>query len=625
LASLEIGFAANSVLPDLTSIAQWILFFVGPLMTYLPFGILLDFFTQRLALRRLSFLFPCFALAVLGYHSARNFYMLSGSPLDFVFASLGTLFLVVSLTPKLWPLTHLIQNRIRNFSLAFSFLGFLFLVGFLAIDRSVQFSAPIGQNLDKPNIVVITLDTLRADVLPMYGGKGLETPNLDKLAAHSLVFDDMCAVSPITGPSHASIFTGVMPPTHGLRSNGPFNLSVNAETLASSLSRVGYATGAVISAYPIRGELGFARGFDVYDDRLPKMNYRRLMDLMPNAFVWLRPLSYLKLFIGRPVIQGDLVLERTQEFLAEVKGSFFLWAHFFDAHDPHVAHGEWKEKAHAMSSEAWPKAVGNDFSAESLLEYRGQIMEIDQYVGRLIAQLESVDPNLENTVIFLLSDHGQCFGEGGFDVTHKPSLFEATQHIPALLYLPNSKGARRTDFPVNQIDVMPTLCSLAGATIPAQVQGVDLSPIARMEQSTIARDLFQDGFYMEAFQVSLRGKVVQQAIKRSLAARSGNEAAAIDLTVKQNWLTDKDLRKQAIRGAKWKYIYTFNGDESLFDLSSINSLGQREFDSLHLSEPDVLKQQKTALQSILKRLPTPDMPTQALNSVEQNLLHELGY
>jgi hypothetical protein len=146
-----------------------------------------------------------------------------------------------------------------------------------------------------------------------------------------------------------------------------------------------------------------------------------------------------------------------------------------------------------------------------------------------------------------------------------------------------------------------------------------------MEQSTIARDLFQDGFYMEAFQVSLRGKVVQQAIKRSLAARSGNEAAAIDLTVKQNWLTDKDLRKQAIRGAKWKYIYTFNGDESLFDLSSINSLGQREFDSLHLSEPDVLKQQKTALQSILKRLPTPDMPTQALNSVEQNLLHELGY
>jgi arylsulfatase A-like enzyme len=143
-------------------------------------------------------------------------------------------------------------------------------VGYVIIPRNVTNRQPIADsNAAGPNVVVITWDTIRADVLPLYGGTGLETPVLDALASRSTVFEKMSAVAPITGPSHASILTGVVPPSHGLRSNGTSQISHDTQTAAEMFAAAGYATGGFISAYPVRGNIGFDRGFDVFDDRHP--------------------------------------------------------------------------------------------------------------------------------------------------------------------------------------------------------------------------------------------------------------------------------------------------------------------------------------------------------------------
>ncbi len=625
LASLEIGIAITSVFPSLSTLPQRVLFFLGPLFVYALFGLLLDFGIAKLPVpRKGSRLLPILVVLVFAYRSVSKTWILLQTPLQFGLAALS-LFFAIFLLKRGWPSRPHIQLRIQRVAIGVCLIGFLFLVAFLATDRSIEQRTPHGQLLDSPNVVVITLDTLRADVLPLYGGKGLETPHLDQLASQSIVFDDMCAVSPITGPSHASILTGVMPPTHALRSNGPFSLDPGVVTLAETLSRAGYATGAVISAYPVRGEIGFNRGFDVFDDRLPQDNYQRLMALGPASFQWLRPLVFLRKLTGRPVISGDLLLDRTQDFLNRKKGSFFLWAHFFDAHDPHVAHGQWKKRAHQLADSAWPTAVGNDFSKESLLQYRGQVMEVDNQVGRLLAQIKVEDPDLSNTVIFLLSDHGQCFGEGGFEVTHKPSLQEATQHIPGMLYTPAVKTARRTSFPVNQIDVMPTLCALTGLAIPENVQGVDLTPIAHNKVQTVPRALFHDGFYMEAYQASLRGKDIQARIRIARAAQTNKDSDHIFLEKNQEWLGDSDMRKQAVRGQDWKYIRVFNGESFLYDLSIVNPEGHRETHNLVTERPEIRQKQIQKLDRLIESMPTGLMNTNDMTPIEQQLLDELGY
>jgi len=187
-----------------------------------------------------------------------------------------------------------------------------------------------------PNLVLVSWDTVRADVLPMYGGTMLPMPNLQAWVDKSILFEDAVAHAPITGPSHASMLTGVVPPEHGLRSNVQEILPPVVKRLPGELRDAGYHTGGFIAAYPLRDRFGFGEGFEIYDDRMNESITMRLKDLGYFDSLWV-PL--FAPFIGKGTqssTPGHVVQERAFEWLDGLPEDepYFLFLHLYDAHGP---------------------------------------------------------------------------------------------------------------------------------------------------------------------------------------------------------------------------------------------------------------------------------------------------
>lgn len=445
-----------------------------------------------------------------------------------------------------------------------------------------------------PNLVLVTWDTVRADMLPLYGGRGLETPQLDRLAQDSVVFEQMVAVAPITGPSHASLLTGVMPPTHGLRSNGDTRMSTGVPTLAQDLRAHGYDTAAFVASFPVRGQFGFDRGFRVYDDRLGAEGVAdRMVDFQPidpYAVASLQKLFQRATDAERTeaAIDGPTVLERASAYLQQARPPYFLWVHFYDAHGPHDPAPEYQARAEALAAEAAPLPADPAQSAQNMLGQRAEIMELDHYLGQLRAALEARDPGLERTALLLVADHGECFGEGGYANTHAPSLYEATQHIPAVLRLPGGAGGgRRLGELVSQVDVAPTFCALAGLEPLPGAQGVSLLPLARGDGGLGPRPLFASGLYMEA---------MLQRMK-------------------------PEERKIGLRDGEWKLLERAE-DPSWVRLFHLPA-GEGEDQSA--AHPDVLARMQTALARLVQDMPKAGDTSVAVDAEAAAKLSELGY
>ena len=364
--------------------------------------------------------------------------------------------------------------------------------------------APAAAPEGAGDVVLVTWDTVRADVLPPYGGTGLETPALDQLAGRSVVFEEMIAVAPITGPTHATLLSGRVPPSHGLRSMGTTEIAAEVPLLAESFRAAGYDTAAFVSAPPLRAKNGFARGFRVYDDRLRADRLRALTEIGPREMALVRWLREKVVHHRDAQLEGAVVLERARAYLEGADRPCFLWLHFFDAHGPHEPAPAAEARARALAAGALPAAADPEACGENLLLYRAEIMELDALLGEFIGLLEARDPGLARTSMLLTADHGQCFGEGGYRNNHTSSLMDATQHVPALLHLPGGReGGRRVAGPVYQADVAATLAALAGLEAPEGHQGVDLLPAAA-GGTLPARAAFGGGFYLEAWQERLR-------------------------------------------------------------------------------------------------------------------------
>lgn len=450
-----------------------------------------------------------------------------------------------------------------------------------------------------PNVVLITWDMVRADVLPLYGGRGIETPHLDRLADQSAVFEQMIAVAPITGPSHASLLTGVVPPSHGLRSNGNTRIADQVPTLAEQFRSAGYDTAAFVAAFPVKGKFGFHRGFRIYDDRLGNERLDELSRIGPREMVLLRWIRSRFLKRTTKTIPGDVVVQRAGEFVRDSQAPFFMWAHFFDAHGPHNPAEPYRLKAAALADDAYPRAADPEQSGRSMEGYRGEVMELDAYLGDLLAVLEQRDPGLQKTAIFLTSDHGHCFGEGGFVNTHVPSLLEATQHIPAVFRLPGTAAVRKAGSPegagprritelVSQVDVAATLADLAGVQPPANHQGVSLLPLARGQGGLPTRRWFADGLYMEAFQNRLSKP------------------------------TDK--RKVGIRTSEWKLFWEQGNLEALQLLRIAAAEDRNRFSEA----PETARALQESLRATVDKLPFVDT-RRTLSASDQEALQELGY
>lgn len=293
----------------------------------------------------------------------------------------------------------------------------------------------------RPNILLVTLDTLRADALPFYGNKETRTPVMRQLAKDSVRFSRAFTVTPLTIPAHSSLFTGLYPPRHGVRDNGDHFLSDEAITLAEHLQGAGYATMASVGAEVTSRHWGFAQGFDAYFDDMAAERQSA-----QSRWRVERP--------GAEVIED--ALDWLEPRLANPSDPWFAWVHMFDCHAPYEA-----PDAFAVLHPDRP--------------YLAEVEYTDLQVGRLLATLEA-SGTLEDTWVVVLSDHGEGLGTHG-EMQHGVLLYNATTRIPLIVRPPGGAEDARVHFPVSTVDVMPTLLGIAGVD-PSDVpiDGLDLQP-----------------------------------------------------------------------------------------------------------------------------------------------------
>jgi len=510
LALFEIGCAFPGRFSDLDGFLRPALFFLFPLAVYGVLGQAIGVLAGRLlpeaAARRRGWILPAGVFLLLGVLDlVANRAEIRNAP---VFPALGLLagLVLAAAPPFARPAFQRPMLRLGNgLALAGLAATLVWLFGAPGPVRWEREDAPADST--RPNLVLVTWDTVRSDVLPLYGGTGIGTPHLDAFAGRSVLFENMFAVAPLTAPSHASMLTGVVPLSHGVRTNLTSRLAPGVPTLPEVLSRAGYDTAAFVAAPPLEAAYGFDHGFRVYDDRLANTRVRDLLKLGPARFSLVR--WAVNLFrrgggLVRTQLPAPVVLERVGKWLQDARGPFFLWVHFYDCHVPYEPREPFRGRALKTAASARPAPLDPEKCGETMPLYRGEVMELDDALGKLLQDLEGTDPGLSNTAVFLLADHGECFGEHGHTNKHAISLSEATLHIPAVLHLPGDQGGGRrvADF-VDQVDVAPTLAALAGVAPPGEPQGVSLLPVARGTGPLPARTFFREGFYVEAWNDSL--------------------------------------------------------------------------------------------------------------------------
>jgi arylsulfatase A-like enzyme/tetratricopeptide (TPR) repeat protein len=304
-------------------------------------------------------------------------------------------------------------------------------------------------------VVLISIDTLRADHLPAYGYRGVETPNLEALRRDSLVFENALTHVPLTLPSHASLLTGLLPFEHGVRDNLGYRLSKNHVTLATFLRGRGYATGAAISAVVLEHGSGIAEGFDFYDDAV------EIRDIQ-------EPMGHVQ----RSGWQTEQLLEEWIERQPERK-PLFAFLHLYEPHTPYDPPEPFKSRYRSRP-------------------YDGEIAATDAMVGRFLDFLKRKEI-YDRALILLLSDHGEGLGEHSED-EHGIFLYRSTIWVPLFLKLPGSADAGRRVPEAAQIDdVFPTVCAVLGEKVPPGLSGVSLWTLAR--QGTAPRRVYSETLY----------------------------------------------------------------------------------------------------------------------------------
>lgn len=317
----------------------------------------------------------------------------------------------------------------------------------------ISVPAPQAAVKPQPNVVFITIDTLRPDHLGCYGYKQIHTPNIDALAAESFQFGRAYTPVPVTLPAHTAIFTGTYPTLSGMHDFSGNKLSPKQPTLASVLKQQGYETGAVVGSAVLDSRFGLNQGFDFYYDHF---DFNRLQE--SNLEEMERP--------------GNLVADAALDWLAKnSQGKFFLWMHLYDPHYPY--------RPPAPYSEQYKDRL-----------YDGEIAFADAQVGRLISFLKA--KNLyRNTLIVLTGDHGESLGEHG-EKTHGFFIYNATLHVPVLIHLPGSTTHKTVTELVSLTDLMPTVLQELKVDVPAQVQGHSLLPV--LTEKSDSHSLYAETF-----------------------------------------------------------------------------------------------------------------------------------
>jgi arylsulfatase A-like enzyme len=321
-----------------------------------------------------------------------------------------------------------------------------------------------GKPVERPNLVLITLDTTRADRLGCYGYQHETSPNLDRLAQESMLYTRAYATSSWTLPSHGSIFTGKLPTSHGAQYDpeGPLSIIQGIEghpawesfrartiaedevTLAEILLDAGYATAGVVGGPWMKKAFGLDRGFEFYDDsQISELNGRPAADVVRSAVEWLER-------------EGD--------------EPFFLFLNLFDPHEPYQAPREFQERIRAH------RRVSRRNMRDAL--YDAEILYMDHHIGVLIEELRELDL-YERSWIIVTADHGELLGDNGL-FGHGTSLSEAEIRVPLMVKGPGGVSRRSTgvrDTPVLLTDILPTILQHLRVAAPPEVQGASFDVV----------------------------------------------------------------------------------------------------------------------------------------------------
>ena len=340
----------------------------------------------------------------------------------------------------------------------------LFLCMLLAGCRCNRSSRPV-----RPHVLLISIDTLRADFLGTYGNQWISTPNIDALAASGVVFEDHVAAAPTTLSSHTSLFTGTWPHTHGVPRNG-FLVPEENLMLPEVLHDAGYQTAGFIGGYPLVRPYAFNQGFDYYETRFDPTS--------PG----------LKVYGSQRSAQGltDGVIHWLKKRQTETP--LFLFVHYFDVHAPYMAPEPYYGMYRRDDSDV-TGTVDDTFRVKDALRkhplqarreslaltslYAGEVSYVDAQVGRLIQWLRETGM-LENTLVILTSDHGETMHEHPMIEAwdHGYGVYRTTQHIPLIIRHPYLSGGKREPALMSNIDVAPTLLDLLKVPIPSRMEGV---------------------------------------------------------------------------------------------------------------------------------------------------------
>ena len=320
----------------------------------------------------------------------------------------------------------------------------------------------------RPNVILISIDTLRADHLGCYGYDRPTSPAIDEFASHSMLFEDAMATSPWTLPSHASLLAGLYPNRHGLKSwnNLP---TLNIKMLAAILKEHGFSTSAVVNSYCLSGRYGLNLGFDDFVYVKELLAQRTPSKVNDEALRWLR---------------------RRSE-------PFFLFLHYYDVHSDYRSLPRYEEQfvrpykgtANGTTRQLLNFRMGrvefDGAAADHLIDlYDASIRQMDDAVTRLLEFLKN-EKLLEKSVVIVTSDHGEEFLDHG-GVLHSQTQYQELLDIPLIMCGPGIPKGKRSGNTVSLVDVMPTILSLLGIAVPASLDGLDLCPLFQEDNPVLA-------------------------------------------------------------------------------------------------------------------------------------------
>ena len=312
-----------------------------------------------------------------------------------------------------------------------------------------------GSPSQETPVILISIDTLRSDRLPAYGYDRVSTPHIDALRADSILYERAYSHCPLTLPSHATMFTGLLPSANGVRDNVGYRLDAKVPTLAELLKKNGYATGGAISAFVLRRESGMGRGFDFYDDDVEALGKSDVIGHVQRA-------------------GGDTIAAAEQWLDRSGKNPFFLFVHLYEPHTPYTP----------------PEPFRSQYRNAP---YDGEIAHVDQIVGNFLDSLKRRGL-YDKALIVLLSDHGEGLNDHG-EEEHGIFLYREALQVPLLVKLPKSRnGGKSVKTPVQLIDVFPTILEQTATPAVKHDQGAR-SLVAMLDSDAPPRPIYAESYY----------------------------------------------------------------------------------------------------------------------------------